>query len=270
MHRNQRCEGHAGHLGVRDRRWVDLFHRDRSDRTLMAGDELSTARNGLGTFVKENSLSLFFMAIFLAALGGQAIAGHDLFNQQALEHGGQTISLWRYLSTSDFAQAVTENWQSEYLQFASSCWPPSGSCNGAHRNEGARQGRHRIRRRSEGRRARRPRFPLLGEGRRHPHRDLLNSLIVVMAIIFVASWFAQSLNGWRVFNDGLSEHGEKLISWWSYLGCRRLLGGLAPELAIGVPGRGLLRRDRDLPPATWFSRVEAGRRRHSRLDRNEG
>ena len=29
-------------------------------------------------FVRENSLSLFFLAIFLAALVGQAIAGHDL------------------------------------------------------------------------------------------------------------------------------------------------------------------------------------------------
>ena len=29
----------------------------------------------------------------------------------------ETLSLGRYLTSSSFAQAVTENWQSEYLQF---------------------------------------------------------------------------------------------------------------------------------------------------------
>jgi hypothetical protein len=62
--------------------------------------------------------SLFFLAIFLAAIAGQAIAGHNLFNEEQAAHGEQAISLWRYLSTSHFADAVTENWQSEYLQFA--------------------------------------------------------------------------------------------------------------------------------------------------------
>lgn len=68
-------------------------------------------------FIEENSLSLFFLAIFVLALGGQAIAGHDLCNEQQAAHGESTISLWRYLSGSDFGQAVMENWQSEYLQF---------------------------------------------------------------------------------------------------------------------------------------------------------
>ena len=185
----------------------------------MAGDELSTARNGPGTFVKENSLSLFFMAIFLAALGGQAIAGHDLFNEQALEHGGQTISLWRYLSTSDFAQAVTENWQSEYLQFAlfvlATIWflqrgsPESKELDkgGTESDADQKVGEHAG-----------PDSPYWARVGGIRTAIYSNSLLIVMAIIFLASWFAQSLNGWRVFNDGLSEHGEKLISWWSYLG----------------------------------------------------
>jgi hypothetical protein len=39
-----------------------------------------------------------------------------------------------------------------------------------------------------------------------------------MSIVFFASWFAQSLTGWRVFNDGQSEHGERFVSWWTYVG----------------------------------------------------
>src|SRR5215217_5372511 len=69
-------------------------------------------------FVKENSLSLFFLTIFLLALIGQAIAGHTLYNEEALAHKEPAIDFWRYLSSSSFGQAVMENWQSEYLQFA--------------------------------------------------------------------------------------------------------------------------------------------------------
>src|SRR5688500_12429544 len=76
------------------------------------------SRSATSRFVVENSLSLFFLAIFVAALIGQAIAGHNAFNEDQLEHKEATLSLWRYLSSSHFGQAATENWQSEYLQFA--------------------------------------------------------------------------------------------------------------------------------------------------------
>ena len=68
--------------------------------------------------VREFTLAFFF-AIFGAALVGQAIAGHSLHNQEQLAHGEQTISFLRYLTSSDFGQAVTENWQSEYLAVGS-------------------------------------------------------------------------------------------------------------------------------------------------------
>ncbi|HMI80838.1 MAG TPA: DUF6766 family protein [Solirubrobacterales bacterium] len=70
-------------------------------------------------FVKENSLSLFFLTIFLLALAGQAIAGHNLYNEEALAHRESTIGLWRYLTSSSFGQAVMENWQSEFLAVGS-------------------------------------------------------------------------------------------------------------------------------------------------------
>src|SRR5215217_8702431 len=69
-------------------------------------------------FLRENSLSLFFLTIFVLALIGQAISGHNLYNEEALAHEEETIGFWRYLSSSTFGQAVMENWQSEYLQFA--------------------------------------------------------------------------------------------------------------------------------------------------------
>jgi hypothetical protein len=68
-------------------------------------------------FLRDQSLSIFFLVIFLAALIGQAIAGHELFNQEQVAHGEQTTSLSSYVFSSHFGNALLENWQSEYLQF---------------------------------------------------------------------------------------------------------------------------------------------------------
>src|SRR3954447_2199967 len=68
-------------------------------------------------FLRDNSLSLAFCAILLAALVGQGLVGHTGFNHDAVAHQGAPISLWRYLTSSSFMADVMENWQSEYLQF---------------------------------------------------------------------------------------------------------------------------------------------------------
>ena len=74
-------------------------------------------------FAREQSLSLVFLALFLASLAGQAIAGWHDYNDLETWHAQlagetpETLSLGRYITSSSFVQAVTENWQSEYLQF---------------------------------------------------------------------------------------------------------------------------------------------------------
>src|SRR5215211_8996252 len=74
-------------------------------------------------YLHEQGLSLAFLALFLAALAGQAFAGWHDYNDDETWHAQmqhetpETISFGRYIRISSFAQAVTENWQSEYLQF---------------------------------------------------------------------------------------------------------------------------------------------------------
>lgn len=67
-------------------------------------------------FLRENSLSVFFFAIFAVTLLGQSLAGQRAFNEEQLAHDEPTISWARYLVSSDFGGAVMENWQSEFLQ----------------------------------------------------------------------------------------------------------------------------------------------------------
>ena len=68
-------------------------------------------------FVRENSLTLVFLGLFLASLVFQAIAGHSAFNDEQDRVQGPHLSLWRYVFSSSYGVSVMENWQSEYLQF---------------------------------------------------------------------------------------------------------------------------------------------------------
>ncbi|WP_317852523.1 DUF6766 family protein [Streptomyces venezuelae] len=68
-------------------------------------------------FWRENSLTLAFGIAFLVVLVCQAIAGHAEFNEEMTVEGLQPLGFGAYLTSSDFAVDVTENWQSEFLQF---------------------------------------------------------------------------------------------------------------------------------------------------------
>ena len=67
--------------------------------------------------LRNHSLALFFLAIFLASLIGQAFTGQDIFNHGQVAHHQDVISLGRYVTSSEYWVDVLENWQSEYLQF---------------------------------------------------------------------------------------------------------------------------------------------------------
>jgi hypothetical protein len=173
----------------------------------------------LKRFLRDNSLSLFFLAIFLAALIGQAIAGHSLHNQEQVAHGEPAIGFWTYVTSSSFGQAVMENWQSEYLQFAvfalATVWllqrgsPESKEPGKAGTESEAEQ---RVGRHAEGAS---PRWAAVGGLRTVIYS---NSLIIIMAVVFFGSWFAQSVTGWTDFNQDQQAHGEATVSWLSYVG----------------------------------------------------
>jgi len=170
-------------------------------------------------FLSENSLGLFFGALFLAALAGQAIAGHISYNEEQLLHGGTAISLGRYVTSSQFGQAVMENWQSEYLQFLiflmATIWLlQKGSPESKHLDEAGRESDEEQMTGSHAK-AKSPLWARMGGWRAGLYG---NSLMIVMGLIFLGSWLAQSLTGWNAYNQELTDHHEATISWLAYLG----------------------------------------------------
>ena len=67
--------------------------------------------------LRDNGLGIVFGLLFLASLVGQAISGQADYNNHQIADGGQVVTLGQYVTSSDFAVDVAENWQSEYLQF---------------------------------------------------------------------------------------------------------------------------------------------------------
>ena len=170
-------------------------------------------------FLFENSLSLGFLGIFLAALGGQSAAGFHKYNEEALEHGGEAISYGRYLVSSDFGVAVLENWQSEYLQFflfiLATIWLVQKGSNESKRLDRVGLETDEEQLVGEHARASSPGWAKAGGWRRHVYS---NSLLLVMGSIFVASWLGQSVTGWTTYNDMRRDHNEPSVSWTGYLG----------------------------------------------------
>jgi hypothetical protein len=170
-------------------------------------------------FAREQSLSIFFGVIFLAALAGQAIAGHADYNNEQLAHDGDRISVGRYVVSSAFGNAMLENWQSEYLQFMlfalATVWflqrgsPESKELDkaGPESDEDQRIGRYADRQS--------PLWARVGGIRTAIYS---NSLLIVMTLIFLGSWFGQSVTGWSDYNAEQTDHDEPTVSWWQFIG----------------------------------------------------
>jgi hypothetical protein len=169
--------------------------------------------------LRDSSLSLFFLLIFVAALVAQAFVGHVDFNHQQVAHQDPPISFGRYVTSSAFLVDVMENWQSEYLQFTlfifATVWlVQRGSTDskpvdkvGTESDEEQKIGRHA-----------KPDSPSWAKAGGWRLFVYSNSLLALMAFIWVGSWFAQLVTGRIVYNAEQFDHNEAALDLWQYAG----------------------------------------------------
>lgn len=169
-------------------------------------------------FVRDNSLSLFFGLLFVAAVVGQAYAGwHQVNDLQRAERLGD-VTFWRYLSSADFAVDVAENWQSEFLQFwlymMATVWllqrgsPESKPLDMVGRETDKEQKIGRYAEQDS------PGWAKTGGWRT---RVYSSSLAIVMGLIFLGSWLVQSVAGWAAYNETRLQQLRDPIGWASYV-----------------------------------------------------
>lgn len=70
------------------------------------------------SFIKDNSLSLALLILFVLSLIGQSLAGWVDFNREQHLQNAPTTDYLKYLLNAHFLEAVFENWESEFLQMA--------------------------------------------------------------------------------------------------------------------------------------------------------
>lgn len=170
------------------------------------------------TFLRNSSLSLFFLALFLLSLAGQSFAGWQQLNAlQQAEHL-DPLTWGGYVTSSDFAVDVAENWQSEFLQFwvylMATVWllqqgsPESKELDkvGRESDEDQKVGPHAE-----------PDSPAWAAAGGWRTRVYSSSLAIVMGLIFLGSWLVQSVAGWAAFNEERLQQLQSPIPWGSYL-----------------------------------------------------
>jgi hypothetical protein len=69
-------------------------------------------------WIRDRGLTLVLVALFMASLVAQVLAGHAAYNSEQADHGASAVSLSVYLSTGHPWEALFENWESEFLQMA--------------------------------------------------------------------------------------------------------------------------------------------------------
>ncbi|WP_406249368.1 DUF6766 family protein [Microbacterium sp. M] len=169
-------------------------------------------------YLRNTSLSLAFLLIFVLALIGQSVTGFLYNNEELTHHGQPTITYGDFITSSEFIVDVAENWQSEFLQFflfiLATIWliqigsPESKQPGdeGVGTDEEQLVGEHAEAESPAWAKVRGVRLWLYS-----------NSLLLVMGAVFLFSWLAQSLAGHVVANEDNAMHGLPLDTWIEYV-----------------------------------------------------
>ena len=169
-------------------------------------------------FFRDNGLSVFFGALFLVTIVGQSFVGQRAVNGERAEHGERALSWGGYVVSPEFAGAVLENWQSEFLQFSlfivATVWLVQRGSNESKRPEDAGLDSDAAQRVGSHASADAPRWTKVGGLRRRLYE---NSLLLVMGAIFFVSWAGQSLGNWRTYNEDRATHDLQAVSWLTYV-----------------------------------------------------
>jgi hypothetical protein len=169
-------------------------------------------------FLRNNSLSLVLLLLFLLFLVGHAITGFFHYNEEQEEHGKSSISFFEYLTTGAFGESVFENWESEFLQMSlyvvlTAFLFQRGSAESKDPDKKEPVDEDPTKKRHD------PNAP-------YPVKKggvllLLynNSLTIALTVLFLVSFFGHAIFGLDKYNEEAIEHGQApLASIWQYLG----------------------------------------------------
>ena len=166
--------------------------------------------------LRDNGLLIANLALFAIFLVAMTLVGAGAYNADQLEHHQAAVSLWHYLSTGAYVEAVFENWESEFLQMGmyvvlTAYLFQRGSSESKPIDESAPQDAD-------------PRDADLRTSVPWPVRKggiVLKiyeiSLALFFFLLFFLSIWLHAVGGARAYSEEQLTHGEAAVSTWQYV-----------------------------------------------------
>jgi hypothetical protein len=169
------------------------------------------------TWLRNHGLVIVNLVLFVGFLTGMTFAGWQVSNDDALDHGDPTQTLGAYLASGDYWEAVSENWESEFLQMASYIaftifLFQKGSSESKPIGTPAPQDEDPRRHRTD------PKAPW--PVRRGGWVLVLyeNSMLILFAVLFVAAFVTHLISGAAACSEEQLRHGLAGVTPLEYLG----------------------------------------------------
>jgi uncharacterized protein DUF6766 len=167
-------------------------------------------------WLKEHGLLLANLALFVVFLVGMAITGWHVANEELVEHGGAAETFTQFLASGDFAEAVFENWESEFLQMGAYVVLTvflfqKGSAE-SKQFEDAPQDEDPAEHADD---------PGAPWPVRHGGIALAlyqNSMLILFALLFALSFVAHAISGAAAYSEEQELHGQPGVTAMEYLG----------------------------------------------------
>jgi hypothetical protein len=167
--------------------------------------------------IGPHSLTIAFSVLLLLSLVGQAFTGLAHYNDGALDAGLPQFRMSEYLTSSQFAVDVSENWQSEYLQFllfiVLTVWLVQiGSPESKKPEQAGREGDQDQKVAEHATKE----SPGWAKQRGWRLSVYSHSLGLVMGLAFLLSWLAQFVAGRVAYNAEQIQDLQRPLSWSEY------------------------------------------------------
>ena len=165
--------------------------------------------------VRDNSLSLVLVMLFLLFVVPQSLTGHREYNQDQREHNQPTVRYVEYLGEGHFSESVFENWESEFLQifgyvlltayFRQKGSPESKKVEGEEAVDADPSSQAG------------PSSPWAARRGGGWARLYSHSLSLVFAVLFLASMALHAVGGAKDYSDEQQLHGEARVTTTQYV-----------------------------------------------------
>ena len=153
--------------------------------------------------IKDNSLSIVLLALFVICIVAQSFAGWWLQNETLAAHGLAKIGFWQNMASATFLEGLASNWQAAFLQLASLILFSSLLY-----QRGAAHSRDPLK-------------PIVEQERRDAAARFnwfyRNSLFLTFWLLFVLSFVLHVVSGSAAFNEERTLTGRPPISIWAFL-----------------------------------------------------